>query len=99
MHRTGPDPVTFGSLHHLEGSAPPENLGHQAAVARIEMLHDDDRRRKAGGRPFWEVIDGRVATGRRGEGDHIELRAWKVRGGCRRSGSLRLRRGCHLWDH
>ena len=87
-----PDPVAFGGLHHLERRAPAENLGHQAAMARIEMLDDDDRRRKAGGQALQDMADGRDATGGRGQGDHVELRAGKVPGRLRRVDIPRLLR-------
>jgi hypothetical protein len=69
--------VAFGGLHHAERRAPPENVGHQAAVPRVEVLHDDDRSGKIRRQITQDLAQSRNATSRRGQGDHVEGRTRK----------------------
>src|SRR2546428_6729076 len=67
-------------------------------MARIEMLDDDNRRRKAGRQALKNVADGRDAARGRCQGNHVELGAWEAPGRFRRLDILRLLRPCHVLD-
>jgi hypothetical protein len=90
MNGSRPNLVTLGRLQDLEMGPPPKNLGHQAPVARIEMLDNDNRRGKTGGETLQDVPDRRDATRGGGQGDHVERRSRKPLGGFRRVEIVRL---------
>ena len=87
--------VPFGGLHDLERRPPAENVGHQAAVTRVEVLHDDD----GSGEVPWEVPQYLAqrgnATSRRGQRDDVKGCTGKRPGGLRQLDLIRL----WCWPH
>ena len=53
-------------------------------MARIQVLDDDDRRRKVGGKAGQHLADGRDPTGRGSHRDDVELGSRKPLGSFRR---------------
>jgi hypothetical protein len=69
VHGSRPNPVTLHRLQDFEMGPPSKDLGHQAAVAWIQMLHHDNRRRKAGRETLQDMPDRRDAARRLSQGD------------------------------
>jgi len=65
----------FLAVHHRHARLAADYLRHQAAVARIDVLNDDDRRAQLRGQPGKQKAQGVDAAGRGGDGDDLE-RAW-----------------------
>jgi hypothetical protein len=49
-----------------------EDLGHQAPMARIKVLDDNDRDWKVGGQRAQHLAEGGKAAGRGGQHDEVE---------------------------
>jgi hypothetical protein len=64
----------------LGRSPSPENVRHQAAVARVEMLHHDDRGREVRRQPSQNLAQSGNATSGRCQGDHVKGRTVKRSG-------------------
>jgi hypothetical protein len=75
VHGSRPNPVTLHRLQDFEMGPPSKDLGHQAAVAWIEML---------------DHVDRRDAARRLSQGDDVERRSGKPLSGFRRIEMVRL---------
>ena len=64
--------VAFARFLHAQRGAPAEDLGHQAAMARIEVLHHHQRRGEIRRQRGEHVGDRLQAAGGRGERDDFE---------------------------
>jgi len=68
--------VGFLGLLHRERAATAEDIGHEASVTRIEMLHDDDRGRKVRRQRRQDLAQRLEAARRGGHRDHFECCAF-----------------------
>ena len=61
----------FG-VRHWESGLAANDLRHQAAVARVDVLHDDDDRSELRGETTEKLAQGGHAAGRGGDGDDVK---------------------------
>ena len=64
--------ASFFGVHHWQPGLSPYDLRHQAAVARVDMLHDDDDRSELRGKATKNLAQGADAAGRGGDGDYVK---------------------------
>jgi hypothetical protein len=57
---------------NVQGRPSAQNIGHQAAVARVEVLHDDDCSRQTVRQAGEYLADRTETTGRSRYGDNVE---------------------------
>src|SRR5262249_50688400 len=71
---TGLESITVRRLLHTHRRAAAENVGHEASVMRIEVLHHGDGGRKVRGQRREKYLQSAEPTGRRRDRDHVQ--AW-----------------------
>lgn len=64
--------ISLFRLLYFERSAPAENVGHQAAVSRIEMLHDQNGGGKVSRKSGQHFAQRLEAAGRGGKRDDVK---------------------------
>src|SRR5438874_304032 len=76
-YRSRHDGIALRRLLHFEVRVPAEYVGHQAAMAWVEVLDDQDRRRKGRSEPLEQTLQCDKPTGRRG--DSNDVKSWHGR--------------------
>ena len=74
-------PVPLGRLLHREPRAATQDLRHQAAVARVEVLHDHQGGRENHRQVTHDMEERRQAARRGGDADHVERGSGEMRRG------------------
>jgi hypothetical protein len=74
VHRARSELVVLLGLLDLQSGPPTQDVGHQAPVARIEVLDHHHRRRKVSGKAREELAEGIQTARRSRDGDHLEAR-------------------------
>jgi len=69
----------FFSVHHRHGRLAADHLRHQAAVARVDVLDDDDDRAQLRRQPGKQTAQGVDPAGGGGDGDDLESTLWAIR--------------------
>jgi len=69
----------FFAVHHRHWRLAADHLRHEAAVARVDVLNDDDDRAQRRGQPGKQKAQGVDAAGRGGDGDDLESALWSLR--------------------